>query len=63
MKSKVLPIVFILLIFIFPFRYAMLDQTTSNPVNLLCAVATIIGTLIFMLISITDSSKEKKSEH
>jgi hypothetical protein len=65
MKTKLISFVFILLIYLFPFRYAVLEPTSSNTVNLLCMIATVFGTLIFMGLTMTDGgaeNKEKKEE-
>lgn len=61
MKTKIFPVIFIVLIYLFPFRYAVLDPTSSNTINLLCGVTTIIGTLIFMLIAMDDGAKHEKN--
>jgi hypothetical protein len=54
MKKNVFGFVFIALIYLFPFRYALLEPTSSNVINLLSAVATIIGTLVFMGVMMDD---------
>ncbi len=54
MKKNIFGFVFIALIYIFPFRYAFLAPTSSNVLNLLSIVVTIIGTLIFMGVMMTD---------
>lgn len=48
MKTKIFGYALIILIYVFPFRYAVLQPTPSNTVNLLCMLATVFGTLIFM---------------
>jgi hypothetical protein len=55
---KIYGIILIVLIFVFPFRYSVLSPTPSNTVNLLCMLATILGTLVFMGMTISDG-KEK----
>jgi hypothetical protein len=65
MKKKILYIVFIMLIYAFPFRYAVLSPTSSNTFNLICMVVTILGTLIFMGLAMSDGENhnEKAGEH
>ena len=60
MKKQIFGYAFIAVIYAFPFRYAVLDPTSSNTVNLLCMVATVFGILIFMGIMM-DDGKEKKN--
>lgn len=67
MKTKIFSFIFITLIYLFPFRYAVLEPTSSNTANLLCMIATVFGTLIFMGLTMTDSTqtvenKSKQSE-
>jgi hypothetical protein len=62
MKTKIFPYIFIALIYAFPFRYAILDPTSSNTVNLLCMVATVFGTLIFMGLTFTNGSEDDKKQ-
>lgn len=56
MKTKLFPYLLLAVIYFFPFRYAVLEPTSSNVTNLLCMIATIFGTLIFMGLTITDGS-------
>jgi hypothetical protein len=57
MKTKIFGYTLIALIYAFPFRYAVLEPTSSNTVNLLCLVATIFGILIFMGLMMKDGGK------
>lgn len=57
MKTKIFGYALIILIYVFPFRYAVLQPTPSNTVNLLCMLATVFGTLIFMGIMMTDGKQ------
>jgi uncharacterized membrane protein len=59
MKTKIFPILFILFIFLVPFRYAVLEPTSSNTINLLCMLATVFGTLIFFLVSMGDGRRDE----
>ena len=59
MKRKIFAFVFIAVIYLFPFRYAVLEPTSSNTVNLLCMLATVFGTLIFMGLAMSDATTEK----
>ena len=61
MKTKIFGYVLITLIYIFPFRYAVLEPTPSNTVNLLCMVATVFGTLIFMGLTMSESESHAGS--
>jgi hypothetical protein len=61
MKKKILYLVFIVLIYAFPFRYAVLSPTSSNTFNLICMVVTILGTLIFMGLAMGDDQEEKEN--
>ena len=54
MKTKIFPYVFIAVIYLFPFRYAFIEQQSTNTVNLLCFLATAFGTLIFYALTFTD---------
>ncbi len=59
MKTKNLyAYIFIILVFAFPFRYAMISQTGSNVLNVLCLAITIIGLMIFMASVMTDGKEE-----
>jgi uncharacterized membrane protein len=62
MKTKIFGYVFIALIYAFPFRYAILDPTPSNTINLLCMIATIVGTLFFMGLMMSDNISQEKSK-
>lgn len=56
--KKIYGILLIAFIYAFPFRYAVLSPTTSNPFNLICMIVTILGTLAFMGLTITDGHEE-----
>ena len=58
MNKKLFAYVLILLVFIFPFRYAVLTPTPNNMVNMVCFLATIIGFIVFMLMTFSEG-KEK----
>ena len=62
MKTKIFAYLFIAVIYLFPFRYAILDPTPSFTVNLLCMIAVVFGTLIFMGLMITDGEKHVKTQ-
>lgn len=54
---KIYGIILILLVFAFPFKYAYITPTNSNTINLLCFLAVVIGTLIFMGMTFSDNKK------
>lgn len=58
--KKLFPYVLIAVIYFFPFRYAVLAPTSSNLVNLLSMVATILGTLVFVGLTTTDGEAAKR---
>jgi hypothetical protein len=62
MKKRILAVLFIVLIYAFPFRYAVLSPTTSNTFNLICMIVTVLGTLIFMGIAMDDGETHKVSK-
>jgi hypothetical protein len=62
MKKKILGLVFIIFIYAFPFRYAVLSPTGSNTFNLLCMIATVLGTLIFMAVAMSDGEEHQNVE-
>jgi hypothetical protein len=57
MKTKIISLIVLALIAIFPFRYAYLDDETPSAFNILCMVAIVFGTLIFMLVNLSDDNK------
>lgn len=62
MKTKIFAYLFIAVIYLFPFRYAILDPSPSFAVNLLCMIAVVFGTLIFMGLMLTDGEKHVKAQ-
>ena len=58
--KKIFPYLLLAVIYFFPFRYAVLSPTSSNVTNLLCMVATILGFLVFMGLTITDGEAAEK---
>ena len=62
MKTKIFAYLFIAMIYVFPFRYAIIDPTPSFAVNLLCMIAVVFGTLIFMGLMLTDGEKHVKTQ-
>jgi len=58
MNKKTFGIILIALVFLFPFRYAVLTPTSSNVVNLVCFLATVLGFIVFMLLTITDGKAD-----
>jgi len=58
--KKYFPYVLVALIYFVPFRYAVLEPTSSNLVNLLSMVASILGLLVFMGLTMTDGDTAKK---
>ncbi len=61
MNKRIFAYILIGLVFMFPFRYAMLEPTSSNVVNLVCFLATVLGFIVFLLLTITDG-KAKQTE-
>lgn len=60
MKKKILAILFIIFIYAFPFRYAVISPTKSNTFNLICMIVTIAGTLTFMVLTMSDGESQKE---
>jgi hypothetical protein len=61
MKKTILSLLFILFIYAFPFRYAVLSPTSSNTFNLICMIVTVLGTLIFMGVAMGDGEKHREN--
>lgn len=57
MKTKTFAYILIILVYTFPFRYAVISPTGSNAINLLCMIATVIGTLVFIFITSSDGNR------
>ncbi len=47
----------ILFVFLVPFRFALLTPTNNNVINLVSFLATILGFIIFMLMTITEGKE------
>lgn len=63
MKTKIFAYLLIAVVFVFPFRYAYLTLTGPNVFSLLSMVATVIGVLIFMLLTMSDKSVTAKGDN
>jgi hypothetical protein len=62
MKTKIFPFILLAFTYLVPFRYAVLDPTKSNTINLLCMVATVFGTLLFMGLTMTDGERKVSAQ-
>ena len=62
MNTKITAYVLLALIIAFPFRYAFITQSSNNVITMVSFVATALGLLVFMLMTMTDGKQEKKTE-
>ena len=60
MKTKIFAYVLLAVIYLFPFRYAYLTLSGPDVTSLLSMVATVLGTLIFMLLTFSDKETAKE---
>jgi len=57
MKTKFFSFILLALIAAFPFRYAYLDGQKPGALTVLCMVVVVLGTLILMLVNMSDNKK------
>jgi uncharacterized membrane protein len=57
MKTKIIYLVILALIILFPFRYAFLDARVPNAFTVLSMVAVVIGALTLILLNTSDKEK------
>ena len=62
MKTKIFAYALLIIVYLFPFRYAYLTLTGPDVTSLLSMVATVFGTLIFILLTFSDKKPAKEYE-
>ena len=61
--KKIFPSVLILLVAIFPFRYAFLSGAMPTASGILSMLLTILGVFIYLFMTITDGEKDKSKRN
>jgi len=57
MKTKLFAYALIIFVYLVPFRIAVITPTNSNTINLLCMIASVVGTLTFIALTISDGNR------
>ncbi|MGZ4034592.1 MAG: hypothetical protein ACXVPU_02590 [Bacteroidia bacterium] len=61
MKTKVISLIVLALMVIFPFRHAYLTSEISNSLSVLCMLAVVFGTLIIMIVNFSDGESHENN--